>query len=207
MSRIFADRFSPCLLAPPTLEERLTRFPALSLILVAACAEGGASRAKADSATPPDSAVRPVPAARTSALPDSAEADAILRFLKRLAPPLSGAFNDSLVPPVPIDSVLALVSDSGLVSNDVNEGTDSVVVFSRAELRDQLASRHGRAFSQLGHLAYIASQPYPQYSRLAFTRTGNELRVEVGGWYVLGYVAEHGQTRLRRVSYEQGEGE
>ena len=139
------------------------------------------------------------------ALPDSAEAEAILRFIKRMAP--RGEFSDSLIKPVPADSLLALVSDSGLVSIDINAGDDSATALSREELRAQVSGRKGGAFSQLGHLAYIASQPYAQYSGLEFTREGSTLTVAVGDWYVLTYVSERGQTRLRRVSYVQSEGE
>lgn len=178
----------------------------LGALVTVSCSRDEA-RPRVDSAQPRPAVAQPVPAAPSPTLPDSADADAILRFLTRFAPPQRGGFDDSLIPPLPVDSVLALVSDSGVVINDVNEGADSTVVVSRAELRSQLAARRGRAFTQLGHLAYIASQPYPQYSGLLFTRAGSSLSIEVGSWYVLTFVGEQGRTRLRRVSYEQFEGE
>lgn len=180
---------------------------ALSLITAVACTGDGASQAKPDSGTSRAAAAPPATAMAVPALPDSADATAILHALQRLAPPLDRAFDDSLIARVPVDSVLAMVSDSGLVSADVNEQTDSTAAFSRDELRSQLSARHGRAFSQLGHLAYIASRPYPQYSGLVFVRDGRRLTMEVGGWYVLTFVNEYGYTRLRRVSYEMVEGE
>lgn len=57
------------------------------------------------------------------------------------------------------------------------------------------------------HLAYIAGQPYPQYSQLTLNRSPGALVVCVSDWYVLTFINENGRVKLRRVDYRQLEGE
>jgi hypothetical protein len=137
---------------------------------------------------------------------DSAGAVAALESLKAIAPPPGEVFNASLAPRIDPASVLAVVSDSGLTLHDVNEEPDTTIRLTRQEIEAQLARRSGRAFRKLVHLAYLYSQPYPQYSRLAIGRVPGGLEVQVGNGYELTFVREGGRLRLRRVSYGRFEG-
>ncbi|MFL5540833.1 MAG: hypothetical protein ACJ8J0_17710, partial [Longimicrobiaceae bacterium] len=115
-------------------------------------------------------------------------------------------FDTAYVPRIETDAILALVSDSGLTLDDVNEA-DSTVHLSREEVGAALTHRSGRAFTSLVHLAHIYSQPYPQYSSLRFTHDPAGLVVSVADWYRVRFVREAGRMRMRRISYVMLEGE
>ena len=177
-----------------------------TLALLAACSreQANGSPPPAPSASAPEAA--PAPADTTHEYPDSTEASAILKRLKTLAPTGGSGFDTAYAPRIDPGAVLAFVSDSGLVMSDVNDDSGSVRL-SRPEIASQLTARRGRAFVTLVHLAHIYSQPYPQYSQLAFSRRPGELEVAVASWYLLGFTREHGHMRLRRVDYTEFEGE
>lgn len=146
-------------------------------------------------------------ASPTKVSSDSATALAILDSLTLIAPPGNDAFDASRAPHFSADLIASFVSDSGLTLNDINRDADSTIHLSPAAVREQLTSRHGRAFEQLVHLAYIAGQPYPQYSQLTLNRSPGALVVCVSDWYVLTFINENGRVKLRRVDYRQLEGE
>jgi len=172
---------------------------AASSVLLA-CSGEPADRAAAPAAPasrPPDG---PVVAS------DSADAIAVLAKLRTIAPTGEGGFDAASAPAIDSAAILAVVSDSGLTLDDVNE-EDSTVHLSKREVGAQLAGRRGRAFTSLVHLGYIYSQPYPQYSHLTFSRGPAGLGVSVADWYRLRFAREGGRLRLNRVSYVTFEAE
>jgi hypothetical protein len=147
------------------------------------------------------------PPADTIVASDTADAVAILARLRTIAPAGGSGFDAASAPTIDPAAVLAVVSDSGLTLNDTNLEESATVQLSRRQIESQLARRRGRAFTSLVHLGYIYSQPYPQYSKLTFTRRSDVLEASVANWYRLGFVREGGRLRLRRVDYTMHEGE
>jgi hypothetical protein len=178
----------------------------LALVCSAACSPGrdekGGSRAAPEN---------PLPQPVVSVVPDTASGDsvaavAILESFRAIAPTGGVGFDTAFAPQIRAASILAILSDSGLIIHDVNEEPDTTVHLTLREVEAQLTGRQGRAFESLVHLAHISSQPYSQYSELAFARMPGGLAVKVGGWYELTFVREGRRLRLRRVSYEKLEG-
>lgn len=151
--------------------------------------------------------VRSGPAARTTATSDSSIARAILDSLSVIAPRGSLEFDTSNVPKdVDPSTVVALVSDSGLVLTDVNQA-DTTIRVSKGSIAEALTKRSGRVFIALAHFAHIYTQPYPQYSRLDFTSTPTGMTVSVGDTYRVGFLRELRGLRLASIGYYELEGE
>jgi hypothetical protein len=161
---------------------------------------------RAERPTPP-AAPPPAPPPDTIVASDSADAVAILARLRTIAPTGGDGFDAASAPTFDPAAVLAVVSDSGLTLHDTNLKESATVQLSRQQVESQLARRRGRAFTSLVHLGYLYSQPYPQYSKLTFTRRTDVLEASVADWYRLRFVREGGRLRLRRVDYTMMEAE
>jgi hypothetical protein len=149
---------------------------------------------------------------RTAMIPlatanDSSVARSLLDSLKIIAPTGGSGFDTSFVPNVTARSVLSLVSDSGLVLDDVNE-PDTTIRATPAAIARAIEKREGRVFVSLAHLAHLYSLPYPQYSSLRFTPTSSGIDVDVGtSSYHVRFVRQGDGLRISRISYAELEGE
>ena len=139
---------------------------------------------------------------------DSTAARRLLDTLKTVAPRGDDGerFHAADAPALSIPTLMALVSDSGLVIQDAN-ARDSTFSFTRASVEASLSHRSGRAFTTLVHLAYVYSIPYPRYSTLAFSGSAGALIVRVGDWYTIALECRTGSARLRRIHHLESEDE
>jgi hypothetical protein len=137
---------------------------------------------------------------------DSSVARSMLDSLRIIAPRVrDNGFDTSSVPKVAASSLLALVSDSGLVFHDVNQ-TDTTIRFTRAALGRAIDKREGNAFVSLAHLAYRYSEGQGSDARLRFTPTASGVDVDVGRSYHVGFIRQREGLRIARISYTELEG-
>lgn len=139
--------------------------------------------------------------AAQSVSPDTAQAIAFLEFVKsgeddaarkRGFDVASGGYWNN-------QHLLRLLDPAGVTFSDVNG--DTTWHLSLARIRYQFTRRSGAAFKMMVHLAHIYAQPEPDYSKLTFADTGQNVVVNVGGWYRVTFVRVGQKLRVTRVEY------
>jgi hypothetical protein len=138
---------------------------------------------------------------------DTAQAVAFLEFLKSGQDPGTGrqGFDPKHGGHWSKERLLRFLDSGGVTFFDVNG--DTTWHEPLAAIQSELMRRSGRAFTMFVHLGHIYSQPYPQYSRLTFTRFGETLVVSVADWYRLTFAPRGRTVRLTKIEYLQEEGE
>jgi len=138
---------------------------------------------------------------------DTAQAIAFLEFLKSGQDPRTArqGFDPKHGGHWPKERLLQFLDSGGVTFFDVNGDTTWHEPLPAIE--SELTRRSGRAFTMFVHLGHIYSQPYPQYSRLTFTRFGETLVVSVADWYRLTFASRGRTVRLTKIEYLQEEGE
>jgi hypothetical protein len=101
--------------------------------------------------------------------------------------------------------VMKFISKEGIEFTDVNDNSKNDLPYERIE--QELRLRKGEAFKRLGHLAYIYSIPYKQYSELKFEAFNTNVRVFVSSWYELVFQKEDNQFKLISCKYTEVEGD
>ncbi len=144
---------------------------------------------------------------RQAADSDTAQAVAFLEFLKSGEDPRTAreAFDPKHGGHWPKDRLLQFLDSGGVTFFDVNG--DTTWHERLAAIRSELTRRSGPAFTMFVHLGHIYSQPYPQYSRLTFTRSGDTLVISVADWYRLTFARRGPTVRLIKIEYLEEEGE
>jgi hypothetical protein len=137
---------------------------------------------------------------------DTAQAVAFLEFLKSGQDPRTArqGFDPKHGGHWSKERLLRFLDSGGVTFFDVNG--DTTWHEPLAAIQNELTHRSGPAFTMFVHLGHIYSQPYPQYSRLTFTRSGGTLVVSVAEWYRLTFAPRGRTVRLTKIEYLQEEG-
>jgi len=104
-----------------------------------------------------------------------------------------------------VDKVLSHLSKMGLTLYDVND--ESTIKYSSKSLKSQLSRKKGKAYDSIVHMGHIYSQPYSQYSELAYETIQNGIVINMADWYRLTFVFEGSDLRLSKLEYLTEEGD
>jgi hypothetical protein len=130
----------------------------------------------------------------------------IMEFLELIKMPMEpvGGFDPKNAPEYMLVDLMAYISQEGLSISDVNDRINGT--FGKKQVLDELSARQGDIFKTFAHLSSIYSVPYDQYSKLTFTKSGDEINVYVSDWYHLVFIQED-LLYISQINYEMLEGD
>lgn len=113
---------------------------------------------------------------------------------------------------LPVDRVMAVIGDSGLVYVDSSGAappveSKAVRRYTRAAVAEQLASKRGAVWEALATAALGLARPETEAPPPFMCGMQDAVTLFVGdGSYRLVFTTEHGVLRLTRIAYEPAEG-